>query len=356
MVWSGVSPTAIAFIFISSIACFMRFSIFILPGGLPWNFQENSRYASLGVITRPHSSSRSSLKLNWYSLSFGMSLSSHGTASLPFFLSLLRPLMVLCVFSVPVSFSSASVEAKPRPIRLRPPSGASESFAFLPSSSSSSSSFSSSSLSKSSFISISARPASSASSSVFHFLLFFFSPAAFSFSLSFSFFWFSSSAAVMARQNSCVSVSTTESLPPSSIAWLASIVLRSAALLTTLAMELSLSAATRRARASDSYSSLSSSPPTVHSSSAAVSCRSVADLSRALASAAVKAAPRAAVASNLLLTSAACLDSRVPMSDESVGADASSSVIRSDMSFLRMFFFFLRSFLGLLNAVISSAV
>eukprot|EP00959_Pyramimonas_sp_CCMP1952_P431079 9028293-Pyramimonas_sp.AAC.2 len=45
-----------------------------------------------------------------------MSVSSQGTASLPFFLSLLRPLMVLCTARVPVSCSSASVLASPRPI------------------------------------------------------------------------------------------------------------------------------------------------------------------------------------------------------------------------------------------------
>jgi hypothetical protein len=45
----------------------------------------------------------------------GMSLSSHAVARRPFFLSLVRPLMLLCVSRVPELFRCASVDASPRP-------------------------------------------------------------------------------------------------------------------------------------------------------------------------------------------------------------------------------------------------
>mmetsp|Transcript_31882 Transcript_31882/g.61376 ORF Transcript_31882/g.61376 Transcript_31882/m.61376 type:complete len:339 (+) Transcript_31882:679-1695(+) len=336
------------FILCSSSACFMRFSIFIFPGFLPWNFHENSRKASFGVMRLPHSSSRSSLKLNFQCTSVGMPDSSQARSRRPFFLSLVRPETVLCEFSVPVSCSSLRVLAKPRSTFVSSPkaaSGSSESCpSCSPSASSRSKSMTSSSPSLFFFCDFWRWPAASSEVSIA-------ASASASFSCSCSSFFFDNTA----RQNSCVSVSTRVSAGASSSGASSASCVRRLATWSTSVASLAVArwcccCAARRARASDSYSSASSSSTPYPSASIS---RRDSDWSRALLSAFWKAAERCAALDLSLAASWACLSLRDIRSSDPPAAVLSSSSIKL-VSFLRSFFFFF--FLGLLKAVISSCV
>mmetsp|Transcript_11536 Transcript_11536/g.42733 ORF Transcript_11536/g.42733 Transcript_11536/m.42733 type:complete len:258 (-) Transcript_11536:1337-2110(-) len=112
---SFASFSAIFLTFISSWYCFNRFSFLFLEGSMPWNLWHKSRNASFGVIFRPNSSNLSRWKSNFLPSCdpLGIAAASRDRCNANGFLSFVRPSHISVSFSLPVSFKSARVAAKP---------------------------------------------------------------------------------------------------------------------------------------------------------------------------------------------------------------------------------------------------